>query len=121
MLAEAPRGPVLPVWRGPVLAIMLPLTGLPWRATRWTADEAVHNPGIRRHGQTVQACAALAARWADVPALSSCVDNWPWSWQQVWQQSSACCLVARLKAGQLPGAAGSGCVGSVDPGNTRTS
>jgi hypothetical protein len=35
------------VRRGTVPAIMLPLTGLTRRATRWTADEAPHDPLIR--------------------------------------------------------------------------
>ena len=48
--------------------------------------------------------AAGAARWADVPGLWSRVD----SWQQVWKQSSACCLVAWPEVRQLPGAAESG-------------
>jgi len=32
----------------------------------------------------------MAAFWADIPGLSSRVSSWPWSWQQVWQQSSTC-------------------------------
>jgi len=55
---------------------------------------------IRTHGQVVQSCPGVAVVWADIPALSSCVCSWPWSWQQFWQQSSTCLQRAFSTHGQ---------------------
>jgi hypothetical protein len=53
----------------------------------WVSSRSADDLLIRRLGQVVQNRPGAAIVWADVSGLSHLVGSWPWSWQQVWQQS----------------------------------
>jgi len=79
------------------------------------------DPLLRRHGQTVQACPVVAARWADVPGPSSASITGRGLGSRFGRSRAPAAWLPGWKSGSCRVPPRAGCVGSAGPGNTRTS